>query len=46
MNGQIRARSVRLISESGEQLGIKNIREAMDYAERLDLDLVEVAANS
>jgi translation initiation factor IF-3 len=37
---------VRLISESGEQLGIKNIREAMDYAERLDLDLVEVAANS
>ena len=46
INGQIRARSVRLISESGEQLGIKNIREAMDYAERLDLDLVEVAANS
>jgi translation initiation factor IF-3 len=37
---------VRLISESGEQLGIKNIREAMDYAETLDLDLVEVAANS
>src|SRR5919206_3284216 len=46
INGQIRARSVRLISESGEQLGIKNIREAMDYAERQDLDLVEVAANS
>jgi len=37
---------VRLISESGEQLGIKHIREAMDYAERLDLDLVEVAPNS
>ena len=37
---------MRLISESGEQLGIKNISEAMDYAERLDLDLVEVAANS
>jgi len=46
INGQIRARSVRLISESGEQLGIKHIREAMDYAERQDLDLVEVAANS
>ncbi|MCA1716538.1 MAG: translation initiation factor IF-3 [Actinobacteria bacterium] len=46
MNGQIRARSVRLISESGEQLGIKHIREAMEYAERQDLDLVEVAPNS
>jgi translation initiation factor IF-3 len=37
---------VRLISESGEQLGIKHIRDAMDYAERSDLDLVEVAPNS
>ncbi len=37
---------MRLISESGEQLGIKHIREAMDHAERLDLDLVEVAPNS
>jgi translation initiation factor IF-3 len=37
---------VRLISESGEQLGIKHIRDAMDYAEKQDLDLVEVAANS
>ena len=46
INGQIRARSVRLISESGEQLGIKHIKEAMEYAERRDLDLVEVAANS
>ncbi|MFL6059231.1 MAG: translation initiation factor IF-3, partial [Rubrobacteraceae bacterium] len=27
MNGQIRARSVRLISANGEQLGIKHIRE-------------------
>src|ERR671918_2205560 len=46
INGQIRARSVRLISESGEQLGIKHIRDAMDYAEKRDLDLVEVAPNS
>ncbi len=37
---------MRLISESGEQLGIKHIRDAMDYAEKHDLDLVEVAANS
>jgi len=37
---------VRLISASGEQLGIKHIREAMDIAERQDLDLVEVAPNA
>ncbi len=27
-------------------MGIKHIREAMDYAERLDLDVVEVAPNA
>jgi translation initiation factor IF-3 len=37
---------VRLISANGEQLGIKHIREATDIAERMDLDLVEVAPNS
>jgi translation initiation factor IF-3 len=37
---------VRLISANGEQLGIKQIRDAMDYGERMDLDLVEVAPNS
>lgn len=37
---------MRLISESGEQLGIKHIREALDYADRVDLDLVEVAPNA
>jgi translation initiation factor IF-3 len=35
-----------LISADGEQLGIKHIREAMDYGERADLDLVEVAPNA
>ena len=37
---------MRLISASGEQLGIKHIREAMDIAERQDLDLVEVAPDA
>ena len=37
---------MRLISAKGEQLGIKQIRDAMDYGERMDLDLVEVAPNS
>jgi len=37
---------VRLISDKGEQLGIRHIRDAMAYAEERDLDLVEVAAQS
>lgn len=34
---------MRLISPDGEQLGIKSSKEAMEYAEDKDLDLVEVA---
>lgn len=37
---------MRLISSDGEQLGIKHIREATDYAEGKNLDLVEVAPNA
>ncbi len=37
---------MRLISETGEQLGIKHIREAQEIAERKDLDLVEVAPDA
>ncbi len=32
---------MRLISANGEQLGIKHIRDAMGYAEGMDLDLVD-----
>lgn len=35
-----------MISANGEQMGVKHIRDAMDYAERLDLDLVEVAPDA
>jgi len=35
-----------LISETGEQLGIKHIREAQEIAEKKDLDLVEVAPDA
>jgi translation initiation factor IF-3 len=35
-----------LISETGEQLGIKHIREAQEIAENKDLDLVEVAPDA
>jgi translation initiation factor IF-3 len=37
---------VRLIDEGGEQLGIKDTKEAVEYAEAKGLDLVEVAAQA
>jgi len=37
---------VRLIDENGEQLGIKQTAEALDYAYSKNLDLVEVAAQA
>lgn len=43
INDRIRAESVRLIGPDGEQVGIVSTREALDYADRLNLDLVEVA---
>jgi translation initiation factor IF-3 len=46
VNDAIRASQVRLIGESGQQLGIKPIQEALDYAYSKNLDLVEVAAQA
>ena len=43
INDRIRADTVRLIGPEGEQVGILSLREALDYADRLNLDLVEVA---
>jgi len=37
---------VRLVDENGGQLGVKPIKEALDYAHGKDLDLVEVAAQA
>jgi translation initiation factor IF-3 len=37
---------VRLVDENGGQLGVKPIKEALDYAHSKDLDLVEVAAQA
>ena len=44
MNGQIRAREVRVIDDKGEQLGVIPSAEAIRLALSKDLDLVEVAA--
>jgi translation initiation factor IF-3 len=43
VNDGIRAREVRLISESGEQLGVKSTRDALALAEQSNLDVVLVA---
>jgi translation initiation factor IF-3 len=43
VNERIRAREVRLISPTGEQLGIRPLPEALAMAKEQDLDLVEVA---
>jgi translation initiation factor IF-3 len=46
INERIRVAEVRLINETGEQVGIVKTPEALEYARERDLDLVEVAANS
>src|SRR5207302_8514138 len=46
INDAIRASQVRLIGENGEQIGIKDTKEALEYAFSKNLDLVEVAAQA
>ena len=43
INEQIRDKEVRVVSESGEQLGIMSAREAMKLAQEAELDLVKIA---
>ncbi len=46
MNRAIRAKEVRVVAPDGEQIGIKQLQEALWLAEQLELDLVEVAPNA
>lgn len=46
VNEEIRAKEVRLISETGEQMGIVPIREALEMALSRNQDLVEVAPSA
>lgn len=46
INEQIRATRVRLVDETGAQLGIKPTKEALEYADSKGLDLVEVAKDA
>nr|WP_281522463.1 translation initiation factor IF-3 [Mogibacterium timidum] len=46
MNGDIRAKEVRLIDENGDMRGVMGIREALAIAEEANLDLVNVSPNA
>ena len=46
MNRDIRAFNVRLISETGEMLGVLDTREAIEMAEEASLDLIEISPNA
>lgn len=43
INDEIRAREVRLVGPESEQIGIKPLREALQMAAEMNLDLVNVA---
>nr|WP_263313043.1 translation initiation factor IF-3 [Mammaliicoccus sp. Marseille-Q6498] len=46
VNDRIRAKELRLIGQDGEQIGIKTKFEALEMAERVDLDVVIVSPNA
>jgi len=46
MNDAIRAQEVRVVIDGGEMLGVMNIRDALEKARELGLDLIEVAPNA
>ena len=46
INEEIRDKEIRLISDSGEQLGIVSSQDAMRMAEERNLDLVKISPNA
>ncbi|WP_212921310.1 translation initiation factor IF-3 [Ornithinibacillus bavariensis] len=46
VNEKIRAKEVRLIDSNGDQLGVKTRQEALELAQKANLDLVMVAPNA
>lgn len=46
INEEIKAKEVRVVTSSGEQLGILSVKDALKAAEERDLDLVEIAPNA
>ena len=46
INGEISARTCRLIGVDGSQLGLFGVRDALRIAEEQNMDLVEIAPNA
>ena len=46
INEEIRDKEIRLISDSGEQLGIVSSQDALRMAEERNLDLVKISPNA
>ncbi len=46
VNTEIEARSIRLIDADGEMVGVVSLREGLDMAAEVGLDLVEVSPNA
>lgn len=46
INEKIRGKEFRIISDSGEQLGIMTAQDALQLAEEQELDLVEISPNA
>lgn len=43
INGEIRAKELRVIGDNGEQIGVKSLQDSLTIAESFDLDLVLVS---
>ena len=46
VNNKITAQSVRVIDEEGSQLGVFSIQEALEKAEYMEMDLVEISPDA
>ncbi len=46
MNQDIVAESIRVVGEDGEMLGVMSVEDALDKADAVALDLVEISPNS
>jgi translation initiation factor IF-3 len=42
INGDIRAEKVKLINETGEPIGVMPLSQALEMAEKAEMDIVEV----
>ena len=45
-NGQIRAKEVRLVGDNIEEQGVYSLAQALQLADDLELDLVEISPNA